>query len=61
MQDYRNTQYFHGVPPPYVLASEKAVFEFVANTPGVIGYVSTRILTGQVKVLMYLPLSLSSS
>jgi ABC-type phosphate transport system substrate-binding protein len=59
MQDYWNTQYFHGVSPPYVLASEQAVLEFVANTPGAIGYVNARVLNGQVKVLMYLPLSSS--
>ena len=59
MQDYWNTQYFHGVSPPYVFASEEAVLEFVTNTPGAIGYVNTRILNGQVKVLILLPLSLS--
>ena len=54
MQDYWNTQYFQGVSPPYVLASEDAVLEFVATTPGSIGYVSTRVLNGGVKVLMHL-------
>ena len=54
MLDYWNTQYFQGVSPPYVLASEDAVLEFVATTPGSIGYVSTRALNGGVKVLMHL-------
>ena len=60
MQDYWDTQYFHGVSPPYALASEEAVVQFVANTPGAIGYVPASIvngLTGQVKVLLLLPLS----
>ncbi len=54
MQNYWNTQYFQGVSPPYVLASEDAVLEFVAKTPGSIGYVSANILNGKVKALMYL-------
>jgi hypothetical protein len=41
MQGYWNDQYFHGVLPPAVLASEEAVLRFVAETPGAIGYVSS--------------------
>ena len=59
MQDYWNAQYFQGVSPPYVLASEDAVLEFVATTPGAIGYVSAGILNGQVQVLMHLPITVS--
>jgi hypothetical protein len=40
MEAYWNEQYFHGISPPYVLASEVAVLQFVATTPGAIGYVS---------------------
>ena len=57
MRDYWNIQYFHGVSPPYALASEEAVIQFVASTPGAIGYVPARSVNGQVKVLMLLPLS----
>ena len=63
MQDYWDTQYFHGVSPPYALASEEAVIQFVASTPGAIGYVPANIVNEvngfnqQVKVLMLLPLS----
>jgi hypothetical protein len=39
MQAYWNDQYFHGVLPPAVLASEEAVIRFVADTPGAVGYV----------------------
>jgi ABC-type phosphate transport system substrate-binding protein len=57
MQEYWNQQYFHGVAPPYVLASDEAVREFVANTPGAIGYINAAAVNGQVKVLLLLPLS----
>ncbi|MCF7970440.1 MAG: hypothetical protein K9L22_04655 [Methylococcaceae bacterium] len=32
-------QYFNGVSPPYVLASEQAVLRFVSETPNAIGYI----------------------
>ena len=38
LDDYWNEQYFHGVRPPYVVASAAAVLRFVAQTPGAIGY-----------------------
>lgn len=41
LQDYWNEQYFHGVLPPRVLASEEAVMRFVASTPDAVGYVSS--------------------
>ncbi|WP_199099079.1 hypothetical protein [Dyella sp. ASV21] len=41
LQDYWDRQYFQGVSPPYVLASQDAVVRFVATTPGAIGYVAT--------------------
>ena len=40
LDGYWRDQYFNGVLPPYVLASEEAVIRFVAATPGAIGYVS---------------------
>lgn len=51
MQDYWNDQYFHGVVPPPVLASEEAVLRFVAATPGAIGYVSACVVDRRVEVL----------
>ena len=58
MESYWNTQYFHGISPPYVLASEEAVVQFVATTPGAIGYVNAAAVNDRVHVLLYLPLSL---
>lgn len=57
MGEYWDAQYFHGVSPPFVLGSEPAVLQFVANTPGAIGYVTSGAVNGQVKVLMYLPVA----
>lgn len=52
MDDYWNEQYFQGVLPPYVLASETAVLRFVADTAGAIGYVAHCAVDGGVRVLM---------
>jgi hypothetical protein len=38
LDDYWNEQYFQGVLPPHVLASEAAVARFVAGTAQAIGY-----------------------
>lgn len=54
LEEYWNSQYFHGVAPPYVLASEAAVLQFVATTPGAIGYVEDGVVNDQVQVLLYL-------
>jgi len=37
---YWNREYFHGVSPPPVLQSSRAVLAYVAATPTAIGYVS---------------------
>ncbi|MFG6486216.1 hypothetical protein ACG04R_05995 [Roseateles sp. BYS78W] len=55
MQDYWNDQYFHGVLPPAVLASEEAVIRFVASTPGAIGYVSSCTQDKRVIVVALVP------
>jgi ABC-type phosphate transport system substrate-binding protein len=57
MEAYWNAQYFHGISPPYVLASEEAVLQFIATTPGAIGYVNATAVNGHVQVLLYLPLA----
>lgn len=54
MQDYWNDQYFHGVLPPPVLASEEAVIRFVGGTSGAIGYVSVCMVDRRVEVLAIL-------
>ena len=55
MQEYWNDQYFHGVLPPAVLASEEAVIRFVAATPGAIGYVSSCTQDKRVVVVALVP------
>lgn len=50
-EDYWNEQYFNGITPPKVLASEEAVLRFVAITPGAIGYVHKNTVDDRVKVL----------
>lgn len=49
---YWRTQYFNGVVPPFVLASEEAVLRFVAGTPGAIGYVASCVVDRRVRVLL---------
>ena len=55
--DYWNRQYFQGVSPPYVLASQDAVVRFVAATPGAIGYVTSCYVDSSVRVVFELKLS----
>lgn len=52
MDEYWNEQYFHGLLPPHVLASEVAVLRFVAATAGAIGYLDLCALDDSVRVLM---------
>ncbi len=40
-----------GISPPHVVASQEAVMRFVANTPGVIGYVAACKVDKRVKVI----------
>jgi len=51
LEEYWNEQYFQGVSPPQVLASEEAVLRFVAMTPGALGYVRMQNVDDRVKVL----------
>jgi len=51
LEEYWNEQYFHGMNPPEVLASEEAVLRFVVITPGAIGYVRKRNADARVKIL----------
>jgi hypothetical protein len=55
LEEYWNNQYFHGIEPPEVMASQEAVLRFVAATPGAIGYVRAPLADGRVKVLLRLP------
>jgi ABC-type phosphate transport system substrate-binding protein len=54
LDDYWRDMYFHGVLPPFVLASEEAVMRFVATTPGAIGYVSACTPDRRVAVVLRL-------
>ncbi|TAN68156.1 MAG: hypothetical protein EPN17_09710 [Methylobacter sp.] len=49
--DYWNVQYFNGISPPKVMASEEAILRFVASTTGAIGYVRKQKVDDRVKVL----------
>lgn len=57
MQAYWDKQYFQGVSPPYVLASDEAVIRFVAATPGAVGYVASCHANASIRVVMLLPLA----
>jgi ABC-type phosphate transport system substrate-binding protein len=52
LQDYWNQRYFQGVTPPYVLRSQEAVVQFVAKTPGAIGYIAACRLDARVKQVL---------
>jgi ABC-type phosphate transport system substrate-binding protein len=52
LQDYWNQRYFQGVTPPYVLHSQEAVVQFVAKTPGAIGYIAACRLDTRVKQVL---------
>ena len=49
---YWNQQYFQGVLPPHVLASEAAVRRFVAQTENAIGYLSACAVDDSLRTLM---------
>jgi len=57
LQDYWNQRYFQGVAPPYVLRSQEAVVQFVAKTPGAIGYIAACCLDERVKEVLAIPVS----
>ena len=49
---YWNKMYFHGIEPPLVLSSEKAVIKFVKKVKGAIGYIKFENVDNQVKILL---------
>ena len=51
MEMYWNSQYFKGISPPYVVGSQDAMVNFVANTPGAIGYIFPCHLNDQIKIV----------
>ncbi len=51
-EDYWNVQYFNGITPPKVMASEEAILRFVASTTGSIGYVRKQKVDNRVKILL---------
>jgi len=54
MESYWNEQYFQGITPPYVVASEEAMLRFVTSTPGAIGYILPCHLDARVQVVFKL-------
>jgi hypothetical protein len=56
-ESYWNEQYFQGLTPPQVLASEEAVLRFVAITPGALGYVQKHSVDDRVKVLQIISIA----
>lgn len=52
LEKYWNDQYFQGISPPYVLASEEAMLRFVSETPGAVGYISLCSVDSRVKVAL---------
>lgn len=53
-EDYWNQQYFQGVLPPHVLASEAAVLRFVTGTDASIGYLPACPADPRLRVLLLL-------
>ncbi|MFI3155946.1 MAG: hypothetical protein QX199_07290 [Methylococcaceae bacterium] len=51
-EDYWNVQYFNGITPPKVMASEEAILRFVTSTTGAIGYIRKQKVDNRVKVLL---------
>ena len=54
LETYWNEQYFQGITPPYVVASEEAMLRFISSTPGAIGYISSCHLDERVQVVFKL-------
>lgn len=54
---YWNEQYFQGINPPEVMASEEAIIRFIAITPNAIGYIHKKQVDNRVKILLTLPIT----
>jgi hypothetical protein len=54
LESYWNSQYYQGITPPYVVASEEAMLRFIASTPGAIGYILPCHLDDRVQVIFKL-------
>ncbi|MGQ0697625.1 MAG: hypothetical protein ACT4PZ_05215 [Panacagrimonas sp.] len=52
LEDYWNQQYFQGVLPPHVLASEAAVLRFVSSTANAIGYLAACSIDATVRAVL---------
>lgn len=57
LEKYWNDLYFHGISPPFVLSSRNAVVQFVAETPGAIGYVPYCSADSRVEVALVIGLT----
>lgn len=56
LESYWNEQYFNGITPPHVFASEEAMLRFVAGTRGAIGYILPCHLDDRVQAVFRLPI-----
>lgn len=54
LDSYWNEQYFHGVRPPYVVASDAAMLRLVSNTAGAIGYVDACRASDEVRIVGFI-------
>jgi len=61
LESYWNEQYFQGITPPYVVASEEAMLRFITSTPGAIGYILPCHLDARVQLVFKLTTSASLS
>ena len=57
LEDYWNQQYFQGVRPPHVVASEAAVLRFVGATRHAIGYLSYCAMDASVRAVLLIDAS----
>lgn len=54
LDDYWRERYFHGVRPPYVVASGEAMLRIVAETPNAVGYADACVIDERVVAVGFL-------
>ncbi|WP_162084357.1 hypothetical protein [Sulfuriferula nivalis] len=54
LEKFWNDMYFNGISPPFVLLSDQAVLQFVAETPNAIGYVPYCKLNNHVEAVLFI-------
>lgn len=58
LEKYWDHMYFQGTSPPYVLGSQAAVVDFVATTPGSIGYVQACHVNSAVRIVQHFTINI---